>query len=186
AASDAAGRARALPDFGAAAERSSEAAALAPESDRAAARRLDAAFDAWAAGDPGAIQALRAVRDDERAPPPIRAQAREALDAIEAEPETSPSWILASPAELPAGSPLAALGHALGVSIPELETPTASHLRAALSAAGVETLRVVLDDALLARLLAEPELLVVLEEEQSRRAAFLVARGLEETARLVL
>jgi len=186
AASDAAGRARALPDFGAAAERSSEAAALAPESDRAAARRLDAAFDAWAAGDPGAIEALRAVRDDERAPPPIRAQAREALDAIEAEPETSPSWILASPAELPAGSPLAALGHALGVSIPELETPTASHLRAALSAAGVETLRVVLDDALLARLLAEPELLVVLEEEQSRRAAFLVARGLEETARLVL
>jgi tetratricopeptide (TPR) repeat protein len=196
--SDAAGRARGLGQLAEAAEQSAAAAAAGADSDGGAALRLAAALDAWAAGRGDALAALRSVRDDDDAPRSLRRQAREALDAIESEPGRSASWRFA-PAqrntgqhkarELPearAGGPLLLLGRALGVPLPERAVPTASHLRAALSDAGVETLRVVLDDALLARLLDEPGVLLMLEEEQSRHAAFLQVRGLEQTGQLIL
>jgi tetratricopeptide (TPR) repeat protein len=185
--SEAAGRARGLGQLAEAAEHSAAAAAAGADSDGAAALRLAAALDAWAAGRGDALAALRSVRDDDGAPGSLRRQAREALDAIESEPGRSPSWRFAR--ELPearAGGPLLLLGRALGVPLPERPVPTASHLRAALVDAGVETLRVVLDDALLVRLLGEPGVLLLLEEEQSRHAAFLQVRGLEETGQLIL
>ncbi|HWM84750.1 MAG TPA: hypothetical protein VNO33_02905, partial [Kofleriaceae bacterium] len=135
----------------------------------------------------GALVALRAVRDDGDAPGGVRRQAREVLDAIESDPGRGPSWLFAR--ELPearSGGPLAVLGRALGVAVPDRQVPTASHLRAALAEAGVETLRVVLEDELLERLLGEPGVLIVLEEEQSRHSAFLLVRGLERTGKLIL
>jgi tetratricopeptide (TPR) repeat protein len=184
--SDLASRARGRGDLVEAAGHSAAAAAAAPSSDGAALLRLAAALDAWAAGQREATAGLRAVRDDAEAPDLVRRQARLALDAIESEPGRPPSWRFAR--ELPEvrGGVLPALGRALGVSVPDRAIPTASHLRAALAEAGVETVRVVLDDALLARLLDEPGILLVLEEEQSRHAAFLFVRGIEQTARLVL
>ncbi len=186
-AAEAARAARGRGDLAGAAARSAEAAAAAPDSDEAAALALAAALDAWAAGLPDALAALRAVRDDEKAPRAVRRQAREALDMIESEPGRAPSWVLAAGLPEPrAGTVLASLARWLGVAIAEREVPTASHLRAALSEARVETLRVVLDDALVARLMGEKGIVVVLEEEQSRHAAFLVVRGVESTAGLIL
>jgi tetratricopeptide (TPR) repeat protein len=185
--SDAASRARGRGDLVEAAEHSAGAAAASADSDRAASLRFGAALDAWASGQSGALVALRTVRDDDGAPAAVRRQAREALDEIESEPGRAPSWQFAR--ELPevrAGSPLALIGRAMGTSIAERAVPTASHLRAALADAGVETLRVVLDVDLLLRLLAEPGVLVLLEEEQSRHAAFLLVRGVERTAGLIL
>ena len=179
--------ARGRGDLAEAAARSREAAAAAPESDEAASLALGAALDAWAAGLPDALAALRAVRDDERAPRGIRRQAREVLDAVESEPGRAPTWLMAPGLPEPrAGSVVGFLGRSLGVAIAEREVPTASHLRAALTAARVETLRVVLDEALVARLMGEKDILVVLEEEQSRHAAFLVVRGVETTGKLIL
>ncbi|HKE13238.1 MAG TPA: hypothetical protein VKB80_00110 [Kofleriaceae bacterium] len=184
---DAATRARGHGDLVGAAEHSAAAADAADGADGAAALRLVAALDAWVAGRGDALAALRALRDEDAAPSPVRRQAREVLDAIESEPGRAPSWTMAR--ELPevrAGGPLTMLGRALGGPLPERPVPTASHLRAALAEAGVETLRVVLDDDLLGRLLREPGILIVLEEEQSRQAAFLLVRGFEATGRLLL
>ncbi|HXT19428.1 MAG TPA: hypothetical protein VN923_01635, partial [Thermoanaerobaculia bacterium] len=186
-AAEAAANARGRGDLAAAAARSAEAAAAAPGSDEAAALALAAALDTWAGGLPDALAALRAVRDDERAPRGIRRQAREVLDMIESEPGRAPSWLFADNLPEPrTGTVLAMLARALGVAIAEREVPTASHLRAALKEAGVETVRVVLDDALVARLMEEAGILVVLEEEQSRHAAFLLVRGIERTGGLLL
>lgn len=186
-AGEAARTARGRGDLAAAAGLSREAAAAAPDSDEAAALALGAALDAWAAGLPDALAALRAVRDDEKAPRGIRRQAREVLDAIESEPGRAPAWVMAPGLPEPrAATVVGFVARALGVTIAERETPTASHLRAALTAAKVETLRVVLDDAIVARLMGEKDILVLLEEEQSRHAAFLLVRGVEPTGGLVL
>jgi len=186
-AGEAARSARGRGDLTGAAARSAEASAAAPDSDEAAALALSAALDAWAAGSPDPLAALRAVRDDQRAPRAIRRQAREVLDAIESEPGRAPDWLLAPGLREPrAGTVVGFLARSLGVAIAEREVPTASHLRAALSSAKVETLRVVLDDELVARLMGEKDIMVVLEEEQSRHAAFLLVRGLERTAGLLL
>ena len=185
--SDAASRARGRGDLVEAARQSAAAAEAGARSDGAAVLRLAAALDGWAAGQADALAALRAVRDDGAAPHAVRRQARQALDAIESEPGRAPAWLLARDLVEPrAGGPLAMLGRALGVTLPDRAVPTASHLRAALAEAGLATLRVVLDDALLVRLLGEPGVLVVLEEEQPRSAAFLLVRGVEQTGRLVL
>jgi tetratricopeptide (TPR) repeat protein len=179
--------ARGRGERGEAAQHSAAAAAAGAASDDAAALRLCAALDAWADDQAGALSALRAVRDDDDAPPAIRRQAGEVLDAIESEPARGATWVMAR--ELPeprAGGPLALLGRALGMALPERPVPTASHLRAALADAGVETLRAVLDEDLLRRLLGEPGVLLLLEEEQSRHAGFLLVRGLETAGRMLL
>ena len=189
---DAAARARGRGELADAARLSATASTAAAGSDGAAAARLTAALDAWSAGRGDSLAALREVRDDDGAPPRIRRQAREVLDAIEGEPGRSPGWLFArldsgrEQPDLRAGGLLPLLGRTLGVSIADRPIPTASHLRAALSDAGVDTLRVVLDDDGLVRLLGEPGILLVLEEEQSRHAAFLLVRGVEPTGKLVL
>jgi tetratricopeptide (TPR) repeat protein len=184
--SDAAALARGRGDLEAAAALSAEAAAAAPDSDIASSLQLAAALDRWATGHPEALAALRAVRDSTAAPS-IRRQAREVLDAIESEPGRAPSWLLAPGLpEARAGTLVGFLARALGVTIAERDMSTASHLRAALGDAGVATVRVVLDQPLLVRLLGEPNVMVLLEEEQSRHAAFLLVRGLEPTGGLIL
>ncbi len=183
-------RARGAYDFAAARASGHALVAAWPGADAVRDTAIDRALDTWASGAPDAVGALRAVRDDDDAAPADRRSARLALDAIELHPDDArqPAWLRASTA-LPtehAGTIGAVLGRLLDADLPLATPPTASHLRAALTTAGVVSVRVALDDALLERVLARTGVIVVLEEEQAAAAQFLVVLGVERTARLML
>lgn len=181
---------RAARDFAAARDQANALAAAWPDADAVHDEGLAWALDAWAAGDDDALARLRAVRDAADGRSGDRSAAALALDAIELHPAAAqhPAWLTASVVlpEGPCGTIGALLSGLLGASVDVAPAPTASHLRAALHAAGVASVRVTLDEALLERVLGRTGVLVVLEEEQAAAAQFLLVMAVERTAKLLL
>ena len=177
-------------------------AATTAASDDAPALEVAAALAAWAAGDAGAIDALRRVRDEGSEPaagPPSvpKRVASSVLCALDRDPDAvgrGPRWRMAN---IPAGllhrdgpPARAALAYALDAlaSKPEAELEIATsmaQLRRAFDARGVATLRVRADDTTIERVLEEGALLV-LEEERPTESGYPFVVGIEPVAGLVL
>ena len=184
------------------------AAGLFPEAEDAVLLRLAAALELWAGGDhAAALEQLTQLRDntrtEHRAPEEhhVYRVAGEVLEVVERRPPEQPrgpAWVLLEGHRQTVvdGSRCcpgrAALLLVLGLPLEQDQggtdqgpLSTMAHLRHALQQAGMETLRLKQQPALLEQVLAGGAMLL-LEEERPTESGFLLLVGYDPVARLLL